>query len=197
MRVQPNLRKEYEEFLSCFVWRKDVDTSRTTLQGPCILACREQTSPHILSHVSQHCAPPTSMCRHVRAVRAQVPTGAWFPLALAAVVMAISCTWHWASIKRLRYHNDHAKQLPELLQPAQDDSDADCGSGGDGGSGKGSGAAPSEYKVSDSRTPSNKMIAFIASALECGRMRCRRSGFAVSVAEFYSRACMIARRLPL
>ncbi len=32
MRVQPNLRKDYEEFLSCFVWRKDVDTSRTTLK---------------------------------------------------------------------------------------------------------------------------------------------------------------------
>ncbi len=48
---------------------------------------------------------------------AQVPTGAWFPLALAAVVMAISSTWHWAAIKRMRYHNARDKQLPALLQP--------------------------------------------------------------------------------
>ena len=47
----------------------------------------------------------------------QVPTGAWFPLALTAVVMAISLTWHSVYIKRQRYHREHACHLPQLLQP--------------------------------------------------------------------------------
>ncbi|EIE20093.1 potassium transporter, partial [Coccomyxa subellipsoidea C-169] len=44
----------------------------------------------------------------------QVPTGAWFPLALAAVVMAISCTWHWAlnlKYPKTKNSNRHAQVL--------------------------------------------------------------------------------------
>jgi hypothetical protein len=72
----------------------------------------------------------------------QVPTGAWFPLALAAIVMAISCTWHWASIKRMGYHNEHAKQLPSLLQPVYNKSE-------DNDNGEGGSSDPSGYRVSD------------------------------------------------
>ncbi len=82
---------------------------------------------------------------------AQVPTGAWFPLALAAVVMAISCTWHWVAIKRARYHNAHAKQLPALLQPVLEElpSDGACPAQETTGSvDRKSGASPTLYRVS-------------------------------------------------
>jgi K+ transporter len=49
--------------------------------------------------------------------------GAWFPLALAGVVMAISTTWHWAFIKRMRYNNEHARPLTDLLRPVLDEPD--------------------------------------------------------------------------
>ena len=58
---------------------------------------------------------------HWRGTSAQVPTGAWFPLALTAAVMAISLTWHSVYTKRQRYHREHASQLGQLLQPLPPD----------------------------------------------------------------------------
>lgn len=49
-----------------------------------------------------------------------MPSGAWFPLVLAAAIMAISVTWHWAYIKRMRYHQQHSRQLGDLLKPVLD-----------------------------------------------------------------------------
>ena len=58
---------------------------------------------------------------HRRSMRAQVPTGAWFPLALTAAVMAISLTWHSVYIMRQAYHRAHSSQLGALLQPLPPD----------------------------------------------------------------------------
>ena len=54
----------------------------------------------------------------------QVPKGAWFPLVLAACVMAVSVVWHSSYIKTMRFHSAHARQLSALLvsQAATSDS---------------------------------------------------------------------------
>ena len=45
----------------------------------------------------------------------QVPQGGWFPLAVAAVVMAVAATWYWASLLRLRHGLKSSQRLVEEL----------------------------------------------------------------------------------
>ena len=54
----------------------------------------------------------------------QVPKGAWFPLVLAACIMAACVVWHSSYIKTLRFHSRHAKQLSALLAPQEADQDS-------------------------------------------------------------------------
>lgn len=48
-----------------------------------------------------------------------MPKGAWFPLVLAACIMAVCVIWHSSYIKTLRFHSQHAKQLSSLLAPQE------------------------------------------------------------------------------
>ena len=47
----------------------------------------------------------------------QVPKGAWFPVVLAAIIMAVCMIWHSSYIKTLRFHNAHMRTLSSLLTP--------------------------------------------------------------------------------